>query len=84
MESKNEFNIYSIGIDNTEHVRDIVDMLAYLFHDTIMSIHEDNYEWISKLTKFVTTDHDDIFEISTTREVLIMQPFRSSEERNIY
>ena len=59
-------------------------MHAYLLHDTIMSIHEDNYEWISKLTKLVSTDPDDIFEIGNTREVLIKQPFRSSEERNIY
>ena len=33
-----------IGIDNTAHAKDIVDVHASLFPDTVMSIHEYDYE----------------------------------------
>ena len=48
MKSKNELTLGLIGIDNTVHVRDIVAMHESLFHYTIVSTHEDDYEWISK------------------------------------
>ena len=47
MESKNGFKLDLIVIDNTAHVRDIVTVHTSLFHDTIVSIHEYDYEWIS-------------------------------------
>ena len=39
-----ELNIDWIGIDNTEHAKDIVSMHAFLFPEKIMSIHEYNYD----------------------------------------
>ena len=42
MESKNEFKIDLIGIDNIEHVRDIIAVNKYLFHETTMSMNKYN------------------------------------------
>ena len=36
MESKKDFKLGLIGIDNTSHVRDIVDLRASLFYETII------------------------------------------------
>ena len=42
-ESKNEFKIDLIGIDNIEHVRDIIAVNEYLFHETTMSMNKYDY-----------------------------------------
>ena len=56
-----------IGIDDTAFVINIFSVHASLFHDTIMLIHEDDYEWLSKETKLITTDSDNIVELNATR-----------------
>ena len=44
MESKKGLNIDLIWIDDTEHARGIVTMNASLFHETTVSIREDDSE----------------------------------------
>ena len=44
MESRKEVKLDLIAIDNTEHTRYIVAVNEFISHDTIMSIHEEDYE----------------------------------------